>query len=163
MSDDQPRQTPADIDEWVEDIPSSHFHLFEMPAVNVNAFQVLSSDGIMRLVLAESFGDKGPMMTRAAVTLQVPHAVRLIEALARAVDRLDPGSGPSFQEISTITGSNDMHDLAHKVTDKLIADSMNNHGGLGIEQTLEVIECYLQMAFTMGVRSAGTAPEGAVH
>lgn len=161
MSDEQPQ--PQVTDTWTKDLPKEMWDLVKDPAPFVNACHVIGNKSdhgasVLRATFCENFGKTGPTIPRSAICMDVAGALLMIEAFMKAVDSIDPGSAPPMEMLAALRegtiGTIDMHDLAHKVADELIATSMHSGGkGLNIQEVVETIETYLNVAFVAGSKA----------
>lgn len=161
MSEEQPQ--PKVTDTWTVELPKEMWDLIKDPALFVNACHVIGSrtgngTTILRATFCENFGKAGPTVPRSAICMDVAGAMLMIEAFMKAVDSIDPGNAPPMEMLAALRagtgGAPDMHGLAHKVADELIATSMHSGGkGLNIEEVVETIETYLNVAFVAGSKA----------
>lgn len=169
MSDEQPQ--PQVTDTWIKDLPREMWDLVKDPALFVNAFHVIgnkSGDGgnVLRATLCENFGKAGPTIPRAAICMDISGALLLIEAMMKAVDSVDPGHAPPMEMFAALRAGTgrapDMHDLAHKIADELMATSIQTSGrGVHVEDLVGIFERYLSVAYAAGMEAASGG--GPVH
>lgn len=170
MSEEQPQ--PKVTDTWTVELPKEMWDLIKDPAPFVNACHVIGSrtgngTSILRATFCENFGRAGPTVPRSAICMDVAGAMLMIEAFMKAVDNVDPGNAPPMEMLAALRagtgGAPDMHDLAHKVADELIATSMQSGGaGLQIEDVVGVFDRYLSVAYAAGMEAANVGG-GQVH